>query len=99
MRQRILEHVRKLDNFVLTLIPNYDIRKAQFLEKEAIDMLIASSKKVDLRDASVTKNCLICCEDKAPWEMVTMKGFHKFCSHCMVRYHYHNKSNFNPLVS
>lgn len=85
-RQRILEHVRKLDNFVLTLIPKYDIRKAQFLAKEAIDMPRASSKRVDLREASVKENCLICCEEKAPWEMVTVKCFHKFCSHCMVRY-------------
>ena len=86
MRQRILEHVWKLDNFVLTLIPNYDIRKDQFLAKEEIDMLRDSSKRVDLRDASVTENCLICCEDKAPWEMVTVKCFHNFFSHCMVRY-------------
>ena len=86
MRQRILEHVWKLDNFVLTIIPNYDIIKAQFLEKEAIDMPRALSKRVDLSDASITKNCLICCEDKEPWEMVIMKCFHKFFSHCMVRY-------------
>ena len=66
MRQQILEHVQKLDNFVLTLIPNYDIRKAQFLAKEAIDIPRASSKRVDLRDASIIENCLICCEDKEP---------------------------------
>ena len=81
-----MEHLQIVDNFVLTLIPNSDIRKAHFLAKEAIDMLRASSKRVDLRDASVTENCLICCEDKAPWEMVTVKCFHKFFSHCMVRY-------------
>ena len=51
MRQRILEHVRKLDNFVLTFIPKYDIRKDQFLAKEAIDIPRDSSKRVDLRDA------------------------------------------------
>eukprot|EP01018_Ginkgo_biloba_P029308 Gb_23736 [translate_table: standard] len=85
VRQRILEHVRKLDNFVLTFLPSHDIKKALFLAKEAIDMPSAS-KRVNLGDGSGTEDCLICCENKAPWEMVTVKCFHRFCSHCMGRY-------------
>ena len=88
MRQRILEHVWKLENFVLTLIPNYDIQKSHFLSKEAIDMPRASSKRVDLRDASVIENCLIFRVDKAAWDMVIMKFFKQFFSHCIVRYVY-----------
>ncbi|KAH9315750.1 hypothetical protein KI387_024377, partial [Taxus chinensis] len=86
VRQRILEHVRKLDKFVLTLIPKIEVKKVLFLANEAIDLPTTKSKRVDLRDTSQTEDCLICCEEKAPWEMVTVKCFHKFCSHCMVRY-------------
>lgn len=86
VRHRILEHTRKLDDFVLTLIPKIEIRKASSLAKEAIDVLSASSKKVALQDTYQTEDCLICCEEKAPWEMLTVRCFHKFCSSCMVRY-------------
>ena len=83
-----MEHLQIVDNFVLTLIPNSDIRKAHFLAKEAIDMSRASSKRVDLRDAYVIENCLICRVDKAAWDMVMMKFFKQFFSHCIVRYVY-----------
>ena len=83
-----MEHLQIVDNFVLTLIPNSDIRKAHFLAKEAIDMSRASSKRVDLRDAYVIENCLICRVDKAAWDMVMMKFFKQFFSHCIIRYVY-----------
>jgi hypothetical protein len=44
----------KLDTFVLTLIPKYDINKSQFLTKKSMDIPRVSSKRVDLRDAFVT---------------------------------------------
>ena len=83
-----MEHVQIVDNFVLTLIPNSDIRKAHFLAKEAIDMSRASSKRVDLTDAYVIENCLICRVDKAAWDMVIVKIFKQFFSHCMIGYVY-----------
>ena len=52
-----------------------------------------SSKRVDIRDASVKENFLICCEDKEPWEMVTVRCFHNFFSHCRVRYVDRNLQN------
>ena len=83
-----MEHIQIVDNFVLTLIPYSDIRKAHFLAKEAIDMSRASSKRVDLRDAYVIENCLICRVDKGAWDMVIVKNFKQIFSHCMVGYVY-----------
>ncbi|EOY27515.1 RING/U-box superfamily protein isoform 3 [Theobroma cacao] len=81
LRERILEHTRSLEEFVLKLVPSTNLLRPLQLAQVAIGVISCSVKG----DKSL-ENCSICCEDKLSLMMITMKCSHKFCSHCMRTY-------------
>ncbi|OVA08011.1 zinc finger protein [Macleaya cordata] len=81
LRERVLEHCSKLESFSLKLVPAGDLERPLQLAQVAIGVVSLSASRDGL-----TENCPICCEEKPPSMMITMKCSHKFCSHCMKTY-------------
>ncbi|GLT59133.1 hypothetical protein SLA2020_319700 [Shorea laevis] len=81
LRERIAEHTKGLEAFVLKIVPSTDLQRPLQLAQVAIGV-ISSPVKGD----KSFENCSICCEDKPSLMMMTMKCSHKFCSHCMRTY-------------
>lgn len=75
--QRIMEHVDKLDDFVLKLVPSSELRRSTRLAREAIGQL---------PDDITVEECPVCCEEKEQSEMVKLTCSHKFCADCMIMY-------------
>ncbi|CAL5412874.1 unnamed protein product [Camellia sinensis] len=81
LRQRILEHAKDLDTFILKLVPYTDLERPLHLAQVAIGIVSFPAEG----DESY-ENCSICSEEKPAKMMITMKCSHKFCSHCMKTY-------------
>ncbi|XP_043689477.1 uncharacterized protein LOC122640375 [Telopea speciosissima] len=81
MKQRVLEHVSKVESFVLKLVPSIELERPSRLAQVAIGIVCLCSK-----EEGFVEDCPICCEEKPSSMMVTMKCSHKFCSHCMRMY-------------
>ncbi|KAK9067469.1 hypothetical protein SSX86_014798 [Deinandra increscens subsp. villosa] len=80
LKQRILEHVKNLEHFVLKCVLDVNLERPLRLAQVAIGVVH------DAKGDPTTENCLICCEDKLACMMVTLKCSHKFCSHCIKAY-------------
>ncbi|PPS02881.1 hypothetical protein GOBAR_AA17773 [Gossypium barbadense] len=78
LRERIMEHSRNLEEFVLKLVPSTDLLRPLQLAQVAIGVVSSPAKG----DKSL-QYCSICFEDKPSLMMITMKCSHRFCSHCM----------------
>ena len=81
LRERILEHTHNLEEFVLKIVPSFNLLRPLQLAQVAIGVVSSPAKG----DKSL-ENCSICCEDKPSLMMITLKCSHKFCSHCMRTY-------------
>ncbi|KAI3725785.1 hypothetical protein L1987_65578 [Smallanthus sonchifolius] len=80
LKQRILEHVKNLEHFVLKCVLDVDLERPLHLAQVAIGVVH------DAKGDPTVEKCLTCCEDKPTLMMVTLKCSHKFCSHCMKAY-------------
>ncbi|KAG8385129.1 hypothetical protein BUALT_Bualt03G0009700 [Buddleja alternifolia] len=81
LRQRILEQVSNMENFLLKLVPPIELQKALHLAQVAVGIISFPAKGED-----ATEICSICCEEKLSSMMLTIKCSHKFCSQCMKTY-------------
>lgn len=81
LKERTLECVNKLDNFVLKFVPTNELQRPLRLARVAVGIVCSLTKE----EKSV-EDCPICCEEKLPSMMVHMKCSHQFCSHCMRTY-------------
>ncbi|MFS8030865.1 putative ABC-type xenobiotic transporter [Helianthus anomalus] len=66
-RQRILEHVKNLEHLVLKCVPDVNLEPPLHLARVAIGGVH------DAKSDPTVENCLICCEDKPSFMMVTLK--------------------------
>ncbi|KAJ0893317.1 putative transcription factor C2H2 family [Helianthus annuus] len=80
LKQRILEHVKNLEHFVLKCVPDVNLEPPLHLARVAIGVVH------DATGDPTVENCLICCEDKPSFMTVTLKCSHKCCSHCLKAY-------------
>ncbi|KAJ0728205.1 putative transcription factor C2H2 family [Helianthus annuus] len=80
LRQRILEHVKNLEHLVLKCVPDVNLEPPLHLARVAIGGVH------DAKSDPTVENCLICCEDKPSFMMVTLKCSHKCCSRCLKAY-------------
>ncbi|KAF5190909.1 Rbr-type e3 ubiquitin transferase [Thalictrum thalictroides] len=81
LKESIMKLASKLDSFVLKLIPTAELERPLRLAQIAIGIDCLPSKGDKL-----VEDCSICCEEKLPSMMISMKCSHKFCSHCMRTY-------------
>ncbi|XP_076900832.1 E3 ubiquitin-protein ligase RSL1-like [Bidens hawaiensis] len=81
LKQRILEHVEKLEHFVLKCVPSIDLDEPLRLAQVAIGVV-----NVPINGDSSVQACLICCEEKPTCMTINMKCSHKFCSCCVKDY-------------
>ncbi|KAD4586484.1 hypothetical protein E3N88_24085 [Mikania micrantha] len=80
LKQRILEHVKNLEHFVLKFDHDVNLEPPLHLARVAIGVVH------DTKGDQTVEKCLICCEDKPTFMMVTLKCSHKCCSHCIKGY-------------
>ncbi|KAK1432537.1 hypothetical protein QVD17_09434 [Tagetes erecta] len=80
LKQRILELVKNLEHFVLKCVVDVNLEPALHLARVAIGVVH------DVKGDPSDEKCLICCDDKPAFMMVTLKCSHKCCSHCMKAY-------------
>ncbi|PWA65748.1 IBR domain-containing protein [Artemisia annua] len=80
LKQRILEHVETLEDFVLKYADDINLEYPLHLAQVAIGIVH------DSKDDPSVESCVICCEDKLTSMIVKLKCSHKFCSHCMKSY-------------
>lgn len=81
LKDRILELCENLEFFSLKLGTAFELERPLQIAQVAIGIVSSSASEDGL-----TEDCPICCEEKPPSMMITMKCSHKFCSQCMRKY-------------
>lgn len=81
MRERVFEHSRNLESFVVKLVDKIEMERPLHLAQVAIGIICSSSK-----DEKSVETCPICCEEMPSQMMFTISCSHKFCTHCMKTY-------------
>lgn len=75
--ERIMEHVDKLEDFVLKLVTSDELCQPFRLAQEAIGQWPVNGSFVE---------CPVCCEEKEQSEMIKLTCSHRFCADCMMMY-------------
>lgn len=81
LRERVLELVGQLDDFSLKHVSSVEVERPLQLAKVAIGLVTMHEES-----HGSLQNCSLCCDDKPPSMLLTLRCSHKFCSQCLKTY-------------
>ncbi|KAL2900609.1 ATP-dependent RNA helicase DEAH12 chloroplastic [Bienertia sinuspersici] len=81
LRERVHELVGQLDSFSLKLVPTVEAGSPLQLARVAIGLVTFYEDSHDSLE-----HCSMCCDEKSPLMMLTLRCSHTFCSQCLKTY-------------